>query len=119
MQVVSRGALQAPVLPKETVDVEALGGAVVVRGLRLTERLTVQSDLVRLRAAHAAGDASADVHVVVPMILSIAVLDADNEPIWTDAQWEIFGAQHSDQAMALFNVAWRLSGFREAEEAKN
>ena len=41
MGLLKRGELQHPVLQQETVEVPELGGEVVVRGLRLSERLSI------------------------------------------------------------------------------
>ena len=52
-------------------------------------------------------------------LLALCVLDADSLPLWTQDQWQAFGARHPAQAVELFNAAWRLSGFDEAAQAKN
>lgn len=140
MAVLKRAQVAAPTLPKETVAVDALGGEVIVRGLLLTERIALTNRIATLRmaanpqpakakagaAAAPAGpvkaqayDPATDVQLAMPMLLALCVLDADSEPLWTDAQWQVFGGQHQGQALALFNVAWRLSGFDQAPEAKN
>lgn len=129
MAVVKRGNVAEPALPKETVEVEALGGDVVVRGLLLTERLDLEARIVQLAranktardAAQASGDETpaANVHVVMPQLLHMAVLDADGLQIWSAEQWQRFGGAHPGQAVALFNVAWRLAGFDRADNAKN
>ena len=117
MTVIKRGEVPAPVLPKETVEVEALGGEVVVRGMLLTERLAVQKRITSLRKAEANG--LDDVHAILPVMLALCVLDADGLPVFTQDQWQTFGAEHAGQAVALFNTAWRLSGFDTEAEAKN
>lgn len=117
MAVIKRDTLPTPTVPKETLAVEALGGEVVVRGLLLSERMQVQRQIVTLRKADA-GDEGA-VHAILPVLLALCVLDADGLPVFTQDQWQAFGARHADQAVELFNAAWRLSGFSTAEEAKN
>lgn len=85
MPVVKRGEVAAPTLPKQTVEVEALGGEVVVRGLTLVERLAVTSRLATLsaaakgRAADQPLDAAQDLSIVIPMLLALCVLDADGK----------------------------------------
>ena len=113
MTVVNRSSVAAPTLPKETVEVAALDGEVIVRGLLLTERLAIEARIVGLRST------AADVHAILPAVLAICVLDAEELPLWTEQQWQIFGVKHQGQALALFNVAWRLSGFVQAQDAKN
>lgn len=126
MPVVKRGEVAAPTLPKQTVEVEALGGEVVVRGLTLVERLAVTNRLAALRsAAKARADAgqpvdpAEDLNLVIPMMLARAVMDAEGEPLFTEAQWQVFGGRHQGQAMAVFNVAWDLAGLNEGATVKN
>lgn len=103
-------------LPKETVEVAALGGEVVVRGLRLSEYLSMQARIVAATTDKTTQDG---IHSVLPVLLALCVLDADGLPLFTEEQWQIFGAKEAPQAVALFNVAWRLSGFAQADTAKN
>lgn len=119
MAVVKRANVAQPTLPKETVEVEALQGEVVVRGLLLTERLAVEARIVALRSAQKADSSAADVNEILPVMLAICVLDADDLPLWTEHEWQVFGIEHRGQAVALFNVAWRLSGFALAQDQKN
>ena len=116
MAALKRASVAAPVLPKEAVAVASLGGDLIVRGLLLTERLSVQSKITALQQD--AGSAGG-VHALLPMLLALCVLDADGVPLWTQDQWQAFGAQQQNEAIALFNAAWRLSGFNQAEEEKN
>lgn len=130
MPVIHRAHVAEPTLAKQTVEVEALGGEVVVRGLLLVERLAVTSRLVALRQkapkpteppAEQAGpyDPQHDINTVIPMLLAIAVVDAEGEPLWTESQWQAFGGRHQAQALALFNVAWDLAGLNEKALEKN
>lgn len=127
MAVITRASVAAPTLPKETVEVEALGGDVVVRGLLLTERMTLEQRIVSAaKAAREAAAASpgqpqndAGVNAALPMLLASCVLDADGKQLWTEAEWQIFGGRHPLQAVALFNVAWRLAGLDQAANVKN
>lgn len=126
MAVVNRNTVAAPTLPKETVEVEALGGEVIVRGLLLTERLALESRLASAReqAAKAVADGNTKAapsvgEIAVPALLTACVLDAEGKALWTEEQWQAFGCRHQGQALALFNVAWRLSGFEREVEAKN
>lgn len=116
MAVLKRGEVAEPVLPKETVEVPSLGGELVVRGLLLSEKLAVESRIVATAQDKGAADG---VHAILPVLLALCVVDADGLPFWTEGQWQIFGASQAKEAIALFNVAWRLSGFAQAETAKN
>lgn len=117
MAVIKRATVPAPTVPKETVDVPALGGEVVVRGLLLSERMAIQKKIVTLRKADA--DEEGTVHAILPVLLAICVIDADSLPVFDVDAWQAFGARHTAQAVDLFNTAWRLSGFAGPEEAKN
>ena len=115
MAVIQRSALPKPTVPKETITVNALGGEVVVRGLLLSERLGIQKTIVDIRKT----DTNGNVHTVLPVLLALCVLDADGLALFDHDGWQAFGGQHPDQAVELFNTAWRLSGFDGATEAKN
>lgn len=117
MSVVNRASVPAPTLPKEAVTVEALGGDVVVRGMLLTQRLALQARMRHLRASAPEGTDPAI--AIVPELLAQAVVDDAGEPVFSTAQWELFGAQHQAQALGLFNTAMRLSGFDAEATAKN
>jgi len=127
MAVIKRGQVPAPTLPKETVEVEALGGDVVVRGLLLTERLDLEARIAQQRLAAIQAKADGKVKddgptagdLAVPMLLARCVLDADSLELWSEEQWQAFGCRHQEQALQLFNVAWRLSGFKQDDAAKN
>lgn len=119
MAVLTKAGTPVPVLPKETVEVEALGGEVVVRGLLLVELLVVQGRIAELHTAHKGGDMTATVSAIVPDVLARCVVDADGVALFDQEQWQIFGGQHQGQALALFNVARRLSGMDKAIAAKN
>ena len=116
MAVLKRGAVQAPVLPKETVEVVALGGEVVVRGLLMVEALDIRSAIQDTAATKTNAEA---VHAVMPLMLALCVVDADGAALFTADQWQVFGAANNAAAIGLFNVAWRLSGFVQAAETKN
>lgn len=107
MTVISRGAVAAPVLPKRTVEVPELGGEVVVRGLLLRDRLT-------LLASPEVRDFGR-----VTRMLAATVLADDGEPLWTEAEWDEFGAAHSDACLRLFDVAMELSGLKAEPLEKN
>jgi hypothetical protein len=119
MAVLKRGEVAAPTLPKQTVEVSALGGEVIVQGLLLTQRLAVQGKIAALSKGATELDDSAALHAVLPMLLALCVVDAEGAQFFTPDQWEVFGASHQGSAIELFNIAWRLSGFAQAEVAKN
>lgn len=106
--VLTKASIVAPTLPRETVSVPSLGGDVVVRGLRLSERLAMSMNVTQSERFR-----------MVPVLLELTVIDADDAPVFSADQWEDFGALHLDDAMALFDVAKRLSGMDEGALKKS
>lgn len=107
MAALKKAAITAPRAPAEAVQVDALGGEVIVRGLMLSDRLRI-----------VVGNGE-DGFGQVARILHATVVDADGERIFTVDEWEAFGARHFDDAWNLFGIAQRLSGLDgEAAEKK-
>lgn len=109
-----RSQIKLPVLPKEAVQVEALGGEVIVRGMLLSERL--QNDRLNAEArkpvdgeTEEQGRARAG-GLIVPRVLHQCVVDPDGASLMTADEWDQFGALHRADVFRLFNVAMRLSG---------
>ncbi len=100
----SRDKLRRPSLPKETVDVPALGGEVVVRGMLLAERLELWSGTVT--------------YSQIAKALAACVLLDDGKPALTVDEWEAFGGTNLDDAISLFQVVKRLSGLGTDAEKK-
>lgn len=107
MAVLKRGDIKTSTsLPKETVEIPELGGEVVVRGMTLTERLTLSDGANSFRS--------------IALCLSWTVLGADSLPLMTFEEWDVWGASRASAAMRLFSVAGRLSGMdAEALEKKS
>lgn len=105
----SKSEIKPPVLPKEAVQVDSLGGEVIVRGLMLAPRLALMANLGEDGRAY----------TQVSNVLAATVIDAMGLPIFTAEEWEAFGAAHFDDAMKLFSVASRLSGGDMAAAKKN
>jgi hypothetical protein len=131
---IDRNQARAPVLPKEAVDVPEIGGEVIVRGLLLTERLAMfvenlpatdvatdvvpaTSDVVPAKAGTQASGPDRYIHI--PRMLARTVLASDGDPLWTEAQWQEFGAVNFEASLRLFRVAQRLSGLDVEEARKN
>lgn len=101
---IKRSDIKPPVLPKEAVRVEALGGEVVVRGMLLRERLAIMSE------ARKQPDGSVDFSNIC-QVLALCVLADDGKPVYASAQlWEEFGATHMEEAIELFTKCQALSG---------
>lgn len=110
---VKKSAVQIPTLPEEVVAVPELGGDVLVRGLGLAARMSLSQEFKAT-----SGPASRNFGHLAPL-LAASVLDADDEPLFTAAEWEAFGAKHYVAAMGLWDIAWRLSDLDGKEAAKN
>ena len=99
---VKKADVKKPVLPKEAVRVESMGGELVVRGLLFSERMALFAE---------AGE-GAQVMAYVPRLLAVTVLDADAKPVFTAEEWEVFGTGNEADMLALMQVALRLSGLQ-------
>lgn len=93
--------IPAPVLPEQrVVPVPELGGDVIVRPLMLSARLALAND---------SRNKPAD-FVHIARLLSYAVVDGEGNALFTTSEWETWGATHIDAVMALWDVAFELSG---------
>ena len=102
MAVLKKSSVTTPVLPKEQVPVEALGGEVIVQALTLGDRLDLSVDGVRKLSN------------LMPVTLSKCVVDRDGEPIFSAQEWDVWGANNIDAVISLFDVVQRLSGVGES-----
>lgn len=113
MPAVTRATIQAPVLRKQAVACPALGGDVVVRMLKLSERLALHEQL--RDAPDALGR-----YAQMAALLAVAVIDAESgEPLMTTEEWDLFAAEHTEDAMGLLEAAKKLSGFDAEDVRKN
>lgn len=106
MAVLTKDQVAEPMLPKETVTVDALKGEVIVQGLLLSQRLELFS-------------AAQGGKVKLSVLLAATVVDAKGEQLYSEAQWEVFGAKHFAESIKLYDVAARLSGLNTRLAAKN
>lgn len=97
MAVLNKDNIARPTPPKEVLDVPELGGEIIVRGLLLSER-------VRIFNAASTGSLG------ISDLLACAIIDAQNEPVFSVDEWEAFGAQHFVATVNLFKKAKELSG---------
>lgn len=98
---INRKDAAKPSLPKESKQVDAIGGEVVVQGLLLSDRLALAVNKEKP-------------YTHIAEMLSRTVMDDEGEPVYTAQEWEIFGAKNSEAAFELFAIAQRLSGMGEA-----
>lgn len=111
MGLLKRNEVRKPSLAKETVTVEALGGDVVVRGMKLAERLAFGKATQGDEAGHAQYES-------VAMVLAWCVLDDAGAPLFTQDEWSAFGSHHLDEAVRLFTVVQRLSLLKKVDVEK-
>lgn len=97
MGVLNKDNIPKPTLPKATVQVDSLGGEVVVRGLLLADRTNLFI-------------ASKDGNLSIPAMLACTVVDAADLPIFTEHEWDEFGAVNYKDSLKLFKKARELSG---------
>lgn len=98
-----------PVLPTESVQVGALGGEVIVRGMLLRERLAF---------SRRASQPDADPLSLTYDLVAASVLADDQKPVFTAPEWEVFSTAHPEAFFELLAVAQRLNGFAQDEQKK-
>jgi hypothetical protein len=123
MALIERSEVKVPSLPRETVEVPALGGEVIVRGLLLSERLELSGFHERL-ADPMPGETDEQARSraggqIVAFTLSRAVVLADGKPLYTQTEWDTFGSKNPDAALDLFNRSRVLAGLDDKDNAKN
>jgi hypothetical protein len=120
--MVARSAAPLVELPSETVTVEPLGGDVLVCGFDMPQLLRFMAAKRRLsEKLDGENQDQAEeraVAEVVPFALHLLVLADDGLPLYTEAQWRIWGARNGAAALELFAVAMRLSGNDKDTEKK-
>jgi hypothetical protein len=119
---ITRNAIPPLALPQEIVAVPALGGEVIVRGMSLPQ-LMQYSAARRRMAEPLPGETEGDVSerlggCLVPLALALCVLAEDELPVYTEAQWSYWVANHASEAVQLVAVAMRLSGQLGDQEKK-
>jgi len=122
MPVVSRSGIAAIALPRSTEPAPEIGGDVVVQGMDMPQMLEFTAARRRLgqpqegeTEEQAAERTSGE---MLPRLLAVCVLAEDGLPVYSVAQWRAFGARHPDRAVALWEVAIRLSGQAPDDEKK-
>jgi hypothetical protein len=110
--LIRKSDVRAPSLPEEVISVPELNGDVIVRGLTLGARMALSQ---RFRDKPKSGHGFDH----ISSLLSLSVLDADGEPIFTTQEWEAWGAVNTTAAINLWDVAWRLSDMDGKQAEKN
>lgn len=84
--------------------VPELGGDVLLRSLRLTDRLNLALDRGSM--------------VYIARVLADCVLDDQKNPLFSADEWDEFGAQFSDRAMEIWKKVVDISKVEEPEPPK-
>lgn len=106
MPIITRQAVidKLPLLKQAGVEVPELGGSVIVRGLMLRDRLNIT--LKRESTG------------IIAEVLAECVLGADQLPIFTAPEWELFGAVHDDAATMLWEKIIDISSLKKESKAE-
>jgi len=134
MALVKKSSVTLPVARRVIHPFPPLDGDVCVRGLGLAQRLEMRALLRELDAAPVSAPSGAPPapeastpppppasarHDIVPVLLSLSVLGEGDEQLGTPDEWDALGAQHPAEVIALFNIAFDLSGLDGEANRKN
>jgi len=107
MALLERQAVKpAPAMDSKVVSAPELGGDVMVRGMTLSQRLSLNSN------------ESGQVTRNIPRALAYCVLADDGLPVYTEAEWETVGTENMELCIRLFTVASQLSALTEGDVEK-
>lgn len=109
MSVLKKEDIARPVRRAETVAVPELGGEVIVRQMTLP----LYREMLHYSLNH-------DGEVPVGRVLADCVVDADQVPVFDEAEWDVWSTAHFTVVVTLYEKIERLSGLRDLEAtAKN
>lgn len=116
---IERNQVKAPQLAREVVNVPSIGGEVIVRGMRMSDRMALW-DCSKPRGMETDEQAKARAEqFMVAETLARTVVLADDQPLWTVAEWDVFASANSEETLRIFAIANRLSGGDTAAVEKN
>jgi len=95
-----KSTIVRPVLRKQAVPVETLGGEVILRQLTLSEMLELGNDSRQ----------GATREHEIARVLSWCAIDADGHPLLSIDEWLAWGASCLDDAFNLYKVVIALTG---------
>ena len=106
--VMTKADIPRPVLQRETVQVEALDGEVII------QQMTLQLYLETIRYGMANENTAP-----IAKVLAACVLDADDQPVFDEAEWEAWAPGHLIATFDLYAKVKTLSGIDLEKAAKN
>jgi hypothetical protein len=107
--------MSEPILRSERHEMPGVG-PVLVRMLKLSERLALNRPLEGADAAAAGSADSRDIFAA--RLLATSVRTLEGEPLYSMEQWDIFGATQTEAFYGVLEVAMRLSGM-DGDHSKN
>jgi hypothetical protein len=107
MALLDKGALlKATALPRETVYVKELGGALIIQGMSGKQRDEWESSLVKQRRNRR----EIDTRNVRARLVARCLVNEDGSRMFGDEEADLLGDVRVDVLSQLFTVAQRLSG---------
>ncbi len=103
MTVVKRGEAKLPPRKRKTVQVDEIGGEVVLQALSLTDTLEI-------------GLIAGDFRLRVPRILSAGVLSDDMKPLWTEEEWTTQFGSVEENRLLCFDLAMQILALSQTEK---
>jgi hypothetical protein len=110
MALIKRSEVVRPVRKSVTVACEAFG-----EGAEVVVRQMTLSGYMELVNASAKGKTIQQ----IAEVLADCVLDANEDPVYSAEEWSLWGVEHSEEIVALFNSVRSVSGLDKEETAKN
>lgn len=110
MAILKKDLPALPSAEKRAVAVPELGGEVIVRPLMLCDYLsmTTRNGTTKKDFGHIAA------------LLAYAVVDAEDQPLYTVEEWEVWGGINPGPALKLWEAAWEVTSLSvEAAEKKS
>ena len=101
--------IPTPVSPEQTVNIESLGGDVLVRGTSMLG----QSRILRATKEEEERGYSATAYM-----LSICCFLPDGSPIYTPERWDVWGGANREDADKLADICLQMVGLKPREVEK-
>lgn len=115
MNTLTRDQLLSPrKLPRATIDLPDLGGAVIVRGLTAAERDAYEASMVQMRKGRGALNEES-MRTARARIVQMGAINEDGSPLFAPADIAQIGNLPAAAVERLFDAIRRLSGMSDAD----